>query len=137
MEVDLQSSFGLHVTRCAQLYSWAETLDPPPALGLVYESAIGQQRKTTSLCNPPGQSQSTNGPSVWRVGDPSALLPGERREAEAQQPAQRLRLCHRGGRLEARRPGVRHRSGPGAASQDTPRPGEVWTTRALQGTYRT
>jgi hypothetical protein len=46
---------------------------------------------------------------VWRVGDPSALLPGERREAEAQQPAQRLRLCHRGGRLEARRPGVRHR----------------------------
>ncbi len=46
---------------------------------------------------------------MWRVGDPSALLPGERREAEAQQPAQRLRLCHRGGRLEARWPGVRHR----------------------------
>ncbi len=37
MEVDLQSLFGLHVTWCAQLYSWAETpkLPPPPAFGLV------------------------------------------------------------------------------------------------------
>ncbi len=39
MEVDLQSLFGLHVTWCEQLYSLAD-----PALGLVYEGAIGQQR---------------------------------------------------------------------------------------------
>ncbi len=51
MEVDLQSLFGLHVTWGAQLYSLAEirpalpgTLPPPPAFGLVYEGAIGQQR---------------------------------------------------------------------------------------------
>ncbi len=45
MEVDLQSSFGLHVKWRAQLYSLAETPQPPsPALGLVYEGAIGQQR---------------------------------------------------------------------------------------------
>jgi hypothetical protein len=30
MEVDLQSSFGLHVTWCAQLYSLGETPQPPP-----------------------------------------------------------------------------------------------------------
>ncbi len=30
MEVDLQSLFGLHVTWCAQLYSVAETQQPPP-----------------------------------------------------------------------------------------------------------
>jgi hypothetical protein len=30
MEVDLQSSFGLHVTWCAQLYLLAETPQPPP-----------------------------------------------------------------------------------------------------------
>ncbi len=46
MEVDLQSLFGLHVTWCAQLYSLAETRNPPsphpPALGLKYEGAIGQ-----------------------------------------------------------------------------------------------
>jgi hypothetical protein len=56
MEVYLQSLFGLHVTGCAQLYSFAETSQPPPphapAFGLVYEGAIGQQRQTTSLCNP-------------------------------------------------------------------------------------
>jgi hypothetical protein len=45
IEVDLQSLFGLHVTWCAQLYSLAETQQlPPPAVGLVYEGAIGQQR---------------------------------------------------------------------------------------------
>ncbi len=47
MEEDFQSLFGLHVTRCAQLYSLAEARNPPPhppALGLVYEGAIGQQR---------------------------------------------------------------------------------------------
>ncbi len=46
MEVDLQSLFGLRVTWCAQLYSLVETPQPPylPALGLVYEGAIGQQR---------------------------------------------------------------------------------------------
>jgi hypothetical protein len=43
MEVDLQSLFGLHVTCCAQLYSLAETPQRhlSPALGLVYEGAIG------------------------------------------------------------------------------------------------
>jgi hypothetical protein len=30
MEVDLQSLFGLHVTLCLQLYSLAETPQPPP-----------------------------------------------------------------------------------------------------------
>jgi hypothetical protein len=52
MEVDLQSLFGLHVKWCAQLYSLAETRPrtppprpaPSPAMGLVYEGAIGQQR---------------------------------------------------------------------------------------------
>jgi hypothetical protein len=43
MEVDLQNLFGLNVTWCAQLYSLAET-PQPPALGLVDEGAIGQQR---------------------------------------------------------------------------------------------
>jgi hypothetical protein len=32
MEIDLQSLFGLHVTWCAQLYSLAETPQPPPPL---------------------------------------------------------------------------------------------------------
>ncbi len=48
MEVDLQSLFGLCVTWCAQLYSLAETTVhnplPPPALGHVYDGAIGQLR---------------------------------------------------------------------------------------------
>ncbi len=37
---------GLHVTWCTQLYSLAETPQPPPppAFGLVYEGAIGQPR---------------------------------------------------------------------------------------------
>ncbi len=52
MEADLQSLFWAPVTWCAQLYSLAETPQPPPPL--VYESAIGQQRQTTSLCNPLG-----------------------------------------------------------------------------------
>jgi hypothetical protein len=41
------------------MYSLAETPQHPPpppphphALGLVYDGAIGQQRLTTSLCNP-------------------------------------------------------------------------------------
>ncbi len=43
MELDLQSLFGLRV------YSWARLLrphpaTPPPAFGLIYEGAIGQQR---------------------------------------------------------------------------------------------
>jgi hypothetical protein len=44
MELNLQNLFGL--------YSLAETLPPPPAFGLIYEGAIGQSKKTTSLCNP-------------------------------------------------------------------------------------
>jgi hypothetical protein len=42
---------------CAQLYSLAETRKPhspptphPPAFGLIYDGAMGQPRKTTSLC---------------------------------------------------------------------------------------
>ncbi len=49
MELDLQSLFGiLHV------YSLAETPQLPPsqAFGLIYEGAIGQQRRTTSHCEP-------------------------------------------------------------------------------------
>jgi hypothetical protein len=43
MELDLQSLFGLH---CAQLYSLAETPQPPPfpAFELIYEGAISQPR---------------------------------------------------------------------------------------------
>ncbi len=46
MEVDLQSLFGLRVPWCAKLYSLAEPRNspPPPAFGLVFEGAIGQQR---------------------------------------------------------------------------------------------
>jgi len=52
MELDL-IIFGLHV-HCTRLYSLAETPNPlhPPAFGLIYEGAIGQPRKTTSLCDP-------------------------------------------------------------------------------------
>jgi|688.fasta_scaffold486128_1 hypothetical protein len=42
MELDLQSLLGL----CAQ------TPSPSPALGLIYEGAIVQPRKTTFLCDP-------------------------------------------------------------------------------------
>ncbi len=38
MELDLQSSFGVHVTSCAQLFSLTETRNPPPPpFGLIYE----------------------------------------------------------------------------------------------------
>jgi hypothetical protein len=50
MEVDLQSLFGLHVT--CDVHScthWPRNPPPPP---LVYDGANGQQRLTTSLCNP-------------------------------------------------------------------------------------
>ncbi len=54
MEEDLQSLFVLHVTWCAQLYSLAATPQPnppplphPPALGLVYEGAIGWHLSVT------------------------------------------------------------------------------------------
>ncbi len=45
MELDLQSSFGLHVTWCAQLFSLAETPQPPPSpphLVSYTRGAIGQ-----------------------------------------------------------------------------------------------
>ncbi len=52
-KLDLQSLFGLLVT--SVLYSLAETpqLPPSPAVGLICEGAIGQPRKTTSLCKLP------------------------------------------------------------------------------------
>ncbi len=51
MELDLQSLFGLLCT--AELIGWdPETPSPPPSFGLICESAIGQPRKTTSLCDP-------------------------------------------------------------------------------------
>ncbi len=38
MELDLQSLFGLYVTWYAQLFSLADTPQPPPpAFGLIYE----------------------------------------------------------------------------------------------------
>jgi hypothetical protein len=50
MEVDFQSLFGLYVTRCAQLYSLAETRQPhPPTLGLLYEGAIGWSAKIDDI----------------------------------------------------------------------------------------
>jgi hypothetical protein len=54
MEVDLQNLFGLHVTCCAQLYSLAVTPQSPPHLDSYTRALlpIGQQRQTTSLCNP-------------------------------------------------------------------------------------
>jgi hypothetical protein len=55
MELDLQSLFGIgiHVHSCWYRYSLAETTHTPPsAFRLIYEGAIGQPRKTTSLCNP-------------------------------------------------------------------------------------
>ncbi len=47
MELDLQSLFGLLVTKFAQLYSLAKTLQHSPhplAFGLIYEGFIGQPR---------------------------------------------------------------------------------------------
>jgi hypothetical protein len=43
MEVDLQSLFGLHVHSCTH---WLRPLNPTrlPAVGLIYEGAIGQPR---------------------------------------------------------------------------------------------
>ena len=56
MEADLQSLLGSISRDVHSCTHWLrrETpqLPPPPALGLVYEGAIGQQRQTTSLCNP-------------------------------------------------------------------------------------
>ncbi len=47
MELDLQSLFGLLC--CTH---WLRPRNSPlPAFGLIYEGAIGQQRKTTSLCD--------------------------------------------------------------------------------------
>jgi hypothetical protein len=51
MELDLQSFIW------APVYSWTHWLrprnsPPPPAFWLIYEVAIGQPRKTISLCNP-------------------------------------------------------------------------------------
>jgi hypothetical protein len=50
MESDLQTLFGLHVHSCTH---WLRPHNPPPPpFGLIYEGAIGQPRKTTSLCDP-------------------------------------------------------------------------------------
>ncbi len=50
MELDLRSLFGLHVH---SFYSLTETPQPhPPAIGLIYQGAIGQPRWMTSLCDP-------------------------------------------------------------------------------------
>ncbi len=40
MEVDLQNLFGLHVTWCAQLYSLAETPQPPPRIWTCFTRAL-------------------------------------------------------------------------------------------------
>jgi hypothetical protein len=50
IELDLRSLFGLHVHSCTH---WLRARNlPPPAFGLKYEGAIGEPRKTTSLCDP-------------------------------------------------------------------------------------
>jgi hypothetical protein len=52
IELELQSLCALHVNSCTQL----RPRNPPPAaapeLGLINEGAVGQQRYTTSLCDP-------------------------------------------------------------------------------------
>ncbi len=50
MELDLQSLFGLRVHNCTH-WLRPHKSPPPPAFGLIYEGAIGQPRKTTSLCD--------------------------------------------------------------------------------------
>jgi hypothetical protein len=50
MELDLLSLFGLLCT--AVLIDGDPAAHPPPAFGLIYEGAIGQQIKTLSLCIP-------------------------------------------------------------------------------------
>jgi hypothetical protein len=52
MEINLQSLFRLHVHSCTHWLRPSKPPPPPPAFGLIYEGAIGQQRKTTSLCDP-------------------------------------------------------------------------------------
>jgi hypothetical protein len=54
MELDLQSLSGLHVTCCAQLFSWDETLQAPFPRIWAHKTrgAISQLRKTTSPSNP-------------------------------------------------------------------------------------
>jgi hypothetical protein len=60
MEVDLQSLFCLQSRDVHSCTHWLRLRNHPPphppAFGpeLVYEGAIGQQRQTTSLCNPLG-----------------------------------------------------------------------------------
>jgi hypothetical protein len=56
MELDLQSLFGL---LCTALIIGCDPATPPssPAYGLIYEGAIGQPRKTASLCNPPPKTK--------------------------------------------------------------------------------
>jgi hypothetical protein len=50
MKFDLQSLLGLHVHSRTH---WLRPTHPHhPAFGLIYEGAIGQLRKTTSLCGP-------------------------------------------------------------------------------------
>ncbi len=57
MELDLQSLFGLHtlsrdVHSCSQLFSLAETTQPPPPhLGSYTRGAMGQLGQTTYPCN--------------------------------------------------------------------------------------
>ncbi len=49
-ELDLLSLFGLHVHSCTE---WLRPCNPPPPtrIWLKYEGALGQPRKTTSLCD--------------------------------------------------------------------------------------
>ncbi len=50
MELDLQSLFGLHVHSCAH---WlGPRIPPPPALGLIYEGAVGQPRRRHLFVTP-------------------------------------------------------------------------------------
>jgi hypothetical protein len=54
MELDLRSLFGLlvNVHSCTHWLIPRNPPPPPPEIGLIYESAIGQPKETTSLCDP-------------------------------------------------------------------------------------
>ncbi len=58
---------------CAQLYSLAEPLPPPPAYGLICEGAIGQPRQTTSLFNPIPAPPPLEGVSSTHPYPPSSI----------------------------------------------------------------
>ncbi len=77
-----------------------QTTPYPPALGLVYEGTIGQQRYTTSLCNPRklcNEKQSFVAASSGGWGRRFGFLQssGRRSRLAKDGQVQTLHLCHR------------------------------------------